>query len=44
MRTFDLDAAVDELLTDEGRDYGCGVCAMTPPQLAALLLMLLRFN
>lgn len=44
VRDFDLDAAVDELLTDEGRDYGYGVCDMTPAQRAALMLMLVRLN
>ncbi len=41
---FDLDAAVDQLLTDEGRDYGFGVCDMTRAQVATLMLMLVRSN
>ena len=44
VRAFDLDAALGELITDEQRDHGCGVATMTAPQLAALLVMLLRRN
>jgi len=44
MHSFDLEAAVEELVTDESRDYGCGLCAMTPRQTAALLSMMVRAN
>ena len=44
VHSFNLAAAVQELVTDEGRDYGCGLCAMTSPQLAALLSIMVRPN
>ena len=44
VRAFDLYAALHELITDEGRDYGRGIAPMSAPQLAVLVAMLLRRN